>query len=202
MATVIKANYKTSRGSARAKSGMSSLRYFSQRPDFEGNQGNREIISPDGRLRIGEGQDENRKALEERFENDRREYLYRMVMSSGDKQMTARETEQWARNTLEKNGLNDYLMVVHADDGRHTSNPHVHVLVSTDQKLNVKDFERLRETGDREHEVVQSLRVAPPLYRDIDDTETSSKKGGGRHAEQEQSEPESRRKVVDIQFGQ
>lgn len=201
--TVVKANFKsTGQGAAKAKAGMKSLRYFSQRPNWETEQADREIVTREGRFRLDADGESARLELQRQLEQSHGEHLYRVVLSSGDKQMTAYETERWARNVLEKNQIHNYMLVVHAGEQGHTQNPHAHVLIPTSEKFNVEQLQQMRQVGDEEQKQISPSLKAVPLRTEIEVEQKTSGKAGGRAVEEENESQESgKRKAVDIQLG-
>ncbi|RJF74570.1 hypothetical protein D3875_03250 [Deinococcus cavernae] len=202
MTTVVKMNYTSpGRGDAKARAGSASLKYFTQRPDWEGRNPDREVITREGRFKLEQDGETAHRELSRILAESRGEHLYRVVMSSGDQNMTAYETEQWARNVLEKNGQHEYLMVVHAGDQGHSEHPHVHVLLPAREKFGVEEIREWRRSGDEElAEMHQVIHVVPPL-RTAEIEEKAAGKASGRQAEREEdTQTPSRRKSLDVQF--
>ena len=202
MATVVKMNYTSpGQGVAKAKAGSASLKYFTQRPDWEGKNPDREVITREGRFKLQQDGEWARREIEYHLDQSRGEHLYRLVMSSGDQQLSARETEQWARDVLERNGHHNYLMVVHAGDQRHTNHPHVHVLVSTAVKFDAEQITELRRTGDERLSAMRQVEQPVPLHREIEaEAKGPAKKGGGKEAEREDEQRPQKKKHLDFQL--
>lgn len=196
-------NFKSaSRGAAKAKIGMKSVDYFTQRPTLRAEQGDREVITQDGRFRLSQDGEPGRRELEHRLEQASGDHLYRVVMSSGDQGMTAQETERWARNVLEKNNINNYMLVVHAGQQAHTEHPHVHVLISTNERFTVDQIRGLRSTGDEEQQQMFYGIKPIAIRRDYEDETKLAGKAGSKQSEREtESESPSRKKSLDVQFG-
>ncbi|MDV6376302.1 hypothetical protein [Deinococcus arenicola] len=196
-------NFKAaSQGAVKAKVGMKSIDYFTQRPTLEADRGDREVITRDGRFRLSEDGELGRRELEKRLEQSSGEHLYRVVMSSGDVEMTAQETERWARNVLERNNIDNYMLVIHAGAQGHTDHPHAHVLIPAEKRFTVEDIRQLRVAGDMEQQQVAYTPRAMSIRQDYGDETNVSGKPGGKQPEREMENDGSQKKrTVDIQFG-
>lgn len=148
--SVVKARF----GSASSGGLKSSLAYFAHRPDYDGERANREIITAYERYQLDQDGNNAIDALERHLDVEDKRYMYSVVMSPGDEQLTARQTENWARNVLEQNNIHQYAVVVHAGEQGHTDHPHVHVLIPSDERLTVQKLHDLRATGDAEKELL------------------------------------------------
>lgn len=181
---------------------MKSIDYFTRRPTLEAESGDREVITRDGRFRLTDDGEQGRRELEKRLEQSNGDHLYRVVMSSGNAGMTAQETERWARSVLERNNIDNYMLVVHAGQHAHTEHPHVHVLIPTRERFTVEDIGRLRAVGDEEQEQVTYAARAMSIKQDYEGETNLAGKAGGRQAEQEmENDDPQRKRTVDIQFG-
>ncbi|WP_221091369.1 hypothetical protein [Deinococcus aquaedulcis] len=76
------------------------------------------------------------------------QYCYRLVLSPG-RNLGEEAMLHWANRTLREGGHDTYMVFVHAGDKGHTQNPHVHVLLMSDLRLDKQDFWVMRTTGDR-----------------------------------------------------
>lgn len=181
---------------------MKSVDYFTQRPTLEGEQGDREVITRNGRFRLSQDGEEGRRELERRLEQSNGDRLYRVVMSSGNKDMTAQETERWARNVLEKNNINNYMLVVHAGQQAHTEHPHAHVLIPANDKFTVDQIRDLRATGDEQQQEMTYGFKSMSISRDHEDDASLVSKAGGKQSDREMdSEPTKLKKSLDVQLG-
>lgn len=181
---------------------MKSIDYFTQRPTLEGEPGDREVITRNGRFRLSQDGEQGRRELERRLEQSNGDRLYRVVMSSGDKDMTAQETERWARNVLEKNNINNYMLVIHAGQQAHTEHPHAHVLIPANGRFNVDQIRDLRAAGDEEQKEMSYKFKPMSISRDHEDDATLTSKAGGKQSEREMDgESTTRKRSLDVQFG-
>lgn len=196
-------NFKTaSQGAVKARIGMKSIDYFTRRPTLEAEPGDREVITRDGRFRLSDDGEQGRRELERRLEQSNGDHLYRVVMSSGNVEMTAQETERWARSVLERNNIDNYMLVVHAGQQGHTEHPHAHVLIPTSQRFTVEAIGQLRAVGDEEQEQVTYAARTISIKQDYEGETNLSGKAGGRQAEREtESGGSQKKRTVDIQFG-
>lgn len=199
MAAVVKASYtRTSGGAATAKGGSASLKYFAQRPDHQGQIPDRDIVTREGVYNLSHDQ----SRIEEKLQAERGQYLYRVVMSSGDQNMTQRQTERWAEKALESRGIDNYMLVAHAGHQGHTSNPHVHVLIPSSERLSVNDLSALRDAADQQYKVhqyqeSQRLRL---VTTPEDGSQQIKSSGGGKEIESDVPKPE-RKRENDYQLG-
>lgn len=152
--TVVKANYrtvaKTGKNPAlgRASAVMRSVEYMATRPDHSRVRVERDLVTEQGRVNL---RDEGvRQQLLEQFTRSADAFMYRMVLSPGVENLSARQVEDWARRVLESNGVQRYVIVAHAGEAGHTSHPHAHVILPTDVRLDREAFLNLRVSGDRE----------------------------------------------------
>lgn len=204
--TVVKARYRTlsskgrNPGLGRASAVMRNMDYMTTRPDQEhAHRISRDLITNEGRVNMQAHPEVRQKILDD-LAQDKSKYIYHVILSSGDKTMTERETELWARAILQSQGIERFYMAVHAGHRGHTENPHAHVVICTDAKFERADFFNMRKTGD--HEQQFHMR----LYRDLEETwkerpSESAGSGAGLRDFEEEEQRSSKKKDIDIQFG-
>lgn len=131
------------------KSIKASARYYGTRENDRGERMEREAFSRDS-------ENLDRKEIYERLERADREhaYHYRWVVSPGtDENAEGIDLKDYTRKVIEEverqQGRLSLLAWEHAGDSAHTDRAHVHTIVSTNEKLNEKDFERLRDHATR-----------------------------------------------------
>ncbi|GEM49914.1 hypothetical protein DC3_55490 [Deinococcus cellulosilyticus NBRC 106333 = KACC 11606] len=76
------------------------------------------------------------------------QFAYRVILSPGAN-MGEETIKDWAKKVMAEAGYDRYVAVAHAGEKGHTSNPHVHVIILTNNKLEREDFYKLRMIGDR-----------------------------------------------------
>jgi hypothetical protein len=196
--SVVKARF-----SGASSGGMQgSLEYFAHRPDLEQVRADREVVTAYGRYQLDQGGDHAWEALKQELRPDDHRYLYSVILSPGEPEFSAHQTENWARHLLEHNTINRYALVVHAGEGRHTEQPHAHVLITSDQRLTVPQLQHLRQTGD-----VEKARMLEPSplqrHTTVEQGVQAMVKAHGHAAEQVAGGAESTqsRRHVDLQFG-
>lgn len=204
--TVVKGRFRTltpkgrNPGLGRASAVMRNLDYMTTRPDHEHKHRiSRDLITPEGRVNMQAHPEVRQKILDDLAANQAK-YVYHLVLSSGDKRMTERETELWAKAVLSSQGINNYLMAVHAGDRGHTENPHVHVVFPSEARLERGDFFDMRKVGD----VEQQFHMR--LYHQLEESwkekfGDQSAGSGGFHDPDEEERQAPKRKDIDIHFG-
>lgn len=203
--TVVKGRYRTlsSKGPnparGRASGVMRNIDYMTTRPDSSRQRISRDMILPDRTINL-QSDPESRKAIEDELTNAKEKYIYHLILSSGDKTMSPRDVELWAKAVLQAQGLDKYYMVVHAGEQGHTSHPHAHVIVRTDARLGKEDFFNMRRAGDVEQ------RFDRRLFRLLEEdwkqksTEKSASSGGGLREVDADEEERGKRRGIDIQL--
>lgn len=204
--TVVKARYRTlpskgaNPGRGRASAVLRNIDYFTTRPDHEhAHRISRDLITPEGRVNL-QAHPEQRQALFERLSVDPSKYIYHVVLSSGDRSMSAKDTERWAKAVLHAQGIQRYYLAVHAGHTGHTEHPHAHVVLPRDTRLTREDFFALRKTGDLEQQFHRQLyRHLEESWKErLADQPTAS---GGTQRDVEENVPSDKKKAIDIQFG-
>ncbi|PNY79349.1 hypothetical protein [Deinococcus koreensis] len=202
--TVVKGRYRTLSGKGpnpargRASAVLRNLDYMTTRPDVSDQRISRDVILPDRVLNV-QGSLADRQVIEDELRAATEKYIYHLVLSSGDRSMSPRDVELWARAVLHAQGIDRFYLVVHAGDQGHTTHPHAHVIVRTDVRFGREEFFRMRQSGD-----VQQ-RLYRQLFRGFEEswkervTENTPASGGGVH-QTERDEEERRPKAMDIQF--
>ncbi|GGO36830.1 hypothetical protein GCM10008949_41270 [Deinococcus humi] len=204
--TVVKARYRTlpatgaNPGRGRASAVLRNIDYFTTRPDYEhAHRISRDLVMPEGRVNL-QAHPEQRQALFERLAADRSKYLYHVVLSSGDRSMSEKDTERWATALLHAQGVSRYYLAVHAGHTGHTEHPHAHVVLPRDTRLTREDFLALRKTGDLEQQFHSRLyRHLEESWKERFADQTTS--SGGTPRGIEESESSDQKKTIDIQFG-
>lgn len=138
--TVAKGNYVRTNAKGMGKL-FASANYMMFRPNEEGEthrQGH------DG-LRLHEPHEVHTWLAEQSKEH---QYCYRLVLSPG-RNLGKEATLHWANRTLREAGHDRYMVFVHAGEKGHTQQPHVHVLLMSDLRLDKQDFWIMRTAGDR-----------------------------------------------------
>jgi hypothetical protein len=169
---VAKANYTKAKGATSAKSIKASARYYTTRENERGETMGREAFSKD--------RDElSRAETYERLERADQEhaYHYRVAVSPGtDREAEGVDLKEYTREVMreverQQGGRASWVAVEHGREAAHTQRAHVHVIVSTDQKLNREDLEKFREHATRSwddaRENVRALERDPTIERDI-----------------------------------
>ncbi|WP_167758017.1 relaxase/mobilization nuclease domain-containing protein [Deinococcus fonticola] len=174
------------------------MKYFAQRPDYEQQRADREIHTRDGVYHFSQDQ----KLLEQKIDEQEPDHLYRIIMSSGDTQMNQQQTEEWAKQTLESQGIHNYMLVAHAGAQGHTDHPHVHVLIPTNELLNRQQLNSLRDAAETQYKIQQSqIQERQKLVNLPDEASQGMKQtNGGKGTEIESEKPE-RRRQTDYQLG-
>lgn len=204
--TVVKARYRTlsaggaNPGRGRASAVLRNIDYFTTRPDHEhAHRISRDLVMPEGRVNL-QAHPEQRQALFEQLAADGSKYIYHIVLSSGDRSMSEKDTERWATAVLHAQGVTRYYLAVHAGHTGHTEHPHAHVILPRDARLTREDFFALRKTGDLEQQFHRQL------YRHLEESwkekfADRSTSPGGMQRDVEESGPPDKKKAIDIQFG-
>ncbi|WP_293909388.1 hypothetical protein [Deinococcus sp.] len=180
-----------------------SLEYFAHRPDLEQARADREVVTAYGRYHLDQGGDQAWEALNQELRPGDHRYLYSVILSPGEPDFSVHQTETWARQLLEDNNFNRYALVVHAGAGRHTEQPHAHVLITVDQRLTVPQLQQLRHRGD-----VEKARMLEPSplqrHTTVEQGVQATLKAHGHAAEQAAgggAESTQSRRHVDLQLG-
>lgn len=152
--TVVKGNYVRSGGRGTPKA-FASANYMMFRPGEDGahrlgHDGTREYQPHEVHSWVGE------QAREHKF-------IYRLVMSPGQN-FGEEATLHWANRLLRESGQDNYMLFVHAGEKGHTGNPHAHVLLMVDARLDREDFASMRHLGDQlAYEVDIAYRFVPHM---------------------------------------
>jgi hypothetical protein len=203
--TVVKGRYRTlsmrgpnpARG--RASAVMRNLDYMTTRPDFSHQRISREVILVDRTINVQDSP-ADRKLIEDELTRAAEKYIYHLVLSSGDRTMSPKDVELWAKTVLQAQGIEKYYMVVHAGDQGHTKNPHAHVIVRSDVRFGREEFFNMRRSGDHEQQFHRQLfRGFEESWREHAADKTTSSGGGVKEVEREEDERD-RKRTVDIQL--
>lgn len=203
--TVVKGRYRTlatkgpnpARG--RASAVMRNLDYMTTRPDFSHQRISREVILPDRIINVQDSPAE-RKFIEDELTRAQEKYIYHLILSSGDKTMSPKDVELWAKTILKAQEIDKYYMVVHAGDQGHTKNPHAHVIVRSDVRLGREEFFNMRRSGDHEQQFHRQLfRGFEESWRERATDKTTPSGGGVKEVEREEDE-RGKKRGVDIQL--
>ncbi len=169
---VAKANYSKAGRSGSAKSIKASARYYTTRENERGESMEREAFSKDrNELSRGETYERLERADQEH------EYHYRVAISPGtDREAEGVDLKEYTREVMreidrQQGGGSSWVAVEHSRDTAHTEHAHVHVIVSTDQKMNRDDLNKLRDQATRSwddaRDYVRSMERDPTIERDI-----------------------------------
>lgn len=151
--SVMKANYGRLRGSGVGKA-FASANYMMFRPGEygheprDGHDGVRHHRPHEVHTWLGEHAKDHK-------------FFYRMVMSPG-RNLGEEATLHWANRLLREAGHDRYMVFVHAGEKGHTSNPHAHVILLTNDKLTREDFASLRSRGDEFSKVMDAVYFHNP----------------------------------------
>ena len=167
---VVKANYAKAGTASSAKSIKASSRYYTTRENERGESMERESFSKD--------RDElTREETYERLEQADREHEYhtRFVLSPGTDREAEGVDKEYTREVMREvsrqEGGASWVAVEHGRDTAHTDRAHVHVIVSTDEKLSRDDLKKLREhatrSWDEAREHQRTLERDPGIEREI-----------------------------------
>lgn len=196
--TVVRTKFERVRSKAgKVKSGAlqgakNSAAYYAQRVDLEGNRQQRPAFDAEhDQIQ----KDEINKWIEQ--QSQERNYLYRMVLSPGEK-MDTEQIKDWTRAVLERHGIENYVAFAHAGEKAHTDHDHVHILIYQDHKFERPDFQALRVLGDEQAERQMSLQKDFQKFleaelkhemgsgtRDLDELEGIKRKSSGKDLEQD-----------------
>lgn len=169
---VVKATKYAKAGKANsAKSVKASSRYYTTRENERGDSMERESFSKDR-------DDLTREEAYERLERADQEHEYhtRIVLGPDtDREAGGVDLKEYTREVMgeveRRAGGASWVAVEHGRDTAHSEHAHVHVIVSTDEKLNRKDLERLRDHASRSWDEARdnhrSLERDPGIEREI-----------------------------------
>ncbi len=140
---IIKANYTLKGGSAKA-----SVRYIENRPGRDGAKLRRTLFNADGKV-------ERREVYTMFDQADKHSYFFRLVISPDpqredkDKNLSLREITERTIQSLEDRFQQplQWVAAVHAD---HTDTRHIHAIAIVPERLNVRDFQRMRSAATQE----------------------------------------------------
>lgn len=140
---IVKATYTRKSGAAKA-----SIRYIENRPGKDGAKAQRALFSAEGKIERAEAYimiDQAAKGS----------YFFRLVISpdpkseDSDKQLTLRELAEKAIQGLEARFRQplQWVATIHAD---HSENRHIHAIAVVPKRLQVPDFQRMRNAATQE----------------------------------------------------
>jgi hypothetical protein len=137
---VVKANYTRSVGAAKA-----AVRYIEHRPGKDGARITRTLFNSDGQVQRQEAY-----AMIEQAAS--RSYFFRLVVSPDpqtedkDQNLSLRDITERAIHSIEDRFQMElpWVAAIHAD---HAAHRHVHVLAITPERLQVQDFQRMRQVA-------------------------------------------------------
>ena len=140
---IVKASYTRKGGTAKA-----SVRYIQNRPGKDGTKCQRTLFTADGRVERVEVYDMIDQA-------DKNSYFFRLVISpdpereDGDKHLALREITERTIQSLEDRFQKplQWVAAIHADHAEHR---HVHAIAIVPERLNVQDFQRMRNAATEE----------------------------------------------------
>ncbi len=140
---IIKASYTRSGGGAKA-----SIRYIQNRPGKDGAKTQRSLFSDEGKL-------DRKDAYAMIDQAAKGSYFFRLVISpdphheDSDTQLTLRELAEQALRSLEGRFQQpvQWVATIHAD---HTENRHIHAIAVVPKRLQVLDFQRMRDAATQE----------------------------------------------------
>ena len=160
---VLKANYvRTGKGKGSKAKIRASGRYYTNRPDHNGDRTYRSAFNKEGDVLSKE----ELSAHLERADGEHR-YHYRLVLSPGAEAHTNGDLKAWTRDVmgeleLQHGGKLTWVAVEHAHDGAHTEHAHVHVIASTDRTM------RRDELGELRAEATQSWARQMDYLRELE----------------------------------
>ncbi|WP_291432039.1 relaxase/mobilization nuclease [Deinococcus sp.] len=163
--TVVKTTFsfvRTKGGKVRSsgvQKAKDAAQYYGHRPDKDGVRQYREGFNAE---REDLSKHEVAKFIEEEARKPESVYAYRMIMSPGAP-MNEQQVKDWARSTLERHGVSQYVAFAHAGEHAHTDHAHVHVMFMRQEKLERDDFKALRVVGDDESD--KQLKAEQELDR-------------------------------------
>lgn len=170
---VVKANYAKAGTAKSSKSVKASSRYYTTRENERGESMERESFSKD---RAELSRDETYERLERA--DQEHEYHTRVVLSPGtDREAEGVDLKEYTREVMREierqDGGASWVAVEHGHDTAHTERAHVHVIVSTDEKLSREDLEKLRDHASRSWDEARdhqrTLERDPGIEREIKD---------------------------------
>jgi hypothetical protein len=153
--TVVKARY--SRGVASAiRLAKGHVRYAVHRPNEQGRRQYRELWDRDGRI--------SRQTGYERLDDARpADYVYRLTLSPHPEHQDLNrrlDLQAWTRSMMRQlEEQADQQLVWFAAAHEHSDHRHIHVVAVTGRRLEVPDFQALREAGDNHALVQQRARA-------------------------------------------
>lgn len=174
---VVKANYAKAGSAKSTKSVKASSRYYTTRENERSEPMERESFSKD---RDELSRDETYERLERA--DQEHEYHTRVVLSPGtDREAEGVDLKEYTREVMREierqDGGASWVAVEHGHDTAHTERAHVHVIVSTDEKLSREDLEKLRDHASRSWEEARdhqrTLERDPEIEREIKDMSRS-----------------------------
>jgi hypothetical protein len=136
-----------------------AAQYYAHRPDEKGVRQYRAGFSAEHDHLT---KHEIARFLEEQAKKPEAVYAYRLVLSPGAN-MDEEQLKDWARSTLARQGIPQYIAFSHAGQGAHTEHAHVHVMFFRPDKLTIDDFKALRVMGDEEAD--KQLKFEHELHR-------------------------------------
>jgi hypothetical protein len=137
---IVKASYTRAIGAAKA-----AIRYIGNRPGKDGAKTQRSLFNADGKM-------ERSEAYQMVDQAQKGSYFFRLVISPDPnredtgKDLSMREVTEKTMASLEKrfNTPLQWVAVIHAD---HAPHRHVHAIAILPERLNVRDFQLLREAA-------------------------------------------------------
>ena len=137
---IVKATYTRKGGNAKA-----SVRYIENRPGKDGAKCQRTLFTADGKVE----RTEVYTMIDQAAKNS---YFYRFVIGpdpereDGDKNLSLRELTERTIQDLEDRFRKplDWVAAIHAD---HTENRHIHAIVVVPGRLQVQDFQQMRNAA-------------------------------------------------------
>ena len=151
---IVKANYTRKGGIAKA-----SVRYIENRPGKDGTKIRRTLFNADGKVERGDAY----TVIDQAATGS---YFFRLVISpdpkseDSDQNLALRELTEKTIASLEDRFQRplQWVAAIHADHAEHR---HVHAIAIVPERLNVKDFQRMRGAAtDAALEQVQQLALA------------------------------------------
>ena len=201
--TIVKGRYRTlgakgpnpARG--RASAVMRNMDYAATRPDFSHQRVSRDVITPERVINIQDSP-ADRRLLEDELTGAKEKYIYHLVLSSGDRSMSPKDVELWAKAVLQSREIGKYHMVIHAGEQGHTKNPHVHVIVRSDVRFGRDEFFNMRRSGDVEQQLHRQLfRELEEAWRERFPDKAAA---GGIQQPEHDEEERGKKRNFDIQF--
>lgn len=140
---IIKASYTRTGGNAKA-----SVRYIENRPGKDGAKTQRTLFTAEGKV-------ERADAYAMIDQAEKGSYFFRLVINpdpkseDSDKQLTLRELAEKTIQSLEARFRQplQWVATIHAD---HSDNRHIHAIAVVPKRLQVPDFQRMRNAATQE----------------------------------------------------